>query len=137
MSRKDKYKLRVTRRESFSIDDEPEHSIVVVEMEGEPIEYQVGVAGEFVSRRIITIHDRIRGWGLMEGYVMAHFENGSVYSRFKGSRDGLEKTTSGSWKSYHGTGELTGIRGVGTFELIPSESKEEFILQIEGDYEAA
>ena len=87
MSRKDKYKLRVTRRESFNIDDEPEHSIVVVEMEGEPIDYQVGVAGEFVSRRVVTIHDRIRGWGLMEGYVMAHFDNGSVYSRFNGSRD--------------------------------------------------
>ena len=73
MSRKDKYKLSFTRRESNTIDDDTEHSIVVVEMEGEPIEYQVGVAGEFVSRRIITIHYRIRGCGLMEVYVMAHF----------------------------------------------------------------
>ena len=75
MKKKEQYKLWVTRREAFEIDDEPEHTMMIVEMEGEPIEYQVGVAGEFLSRRSITIHDRVRGWGLMEGYVMAYFQH--------------------------------------------------------------
>jgi hypothetical protein len=78
MLKKEKYKLMVTRREAFEIDDEPDHSMMIVEMEGEPIEYQVGVAGEFVSRRSVTVHDRVRGWGLMEGYVMAHFQHGTA-----------------------------------------------------------
>jgi len=137
MKKKERYRLWVTRREAFEIDDEPDHTMMVVEMEGEPIEYQVGVAGEFVSRRSITIHDRVRGWGLMEGYVMAYFEHGAVYSRFKGNRDGLKKITEGTWKTYHGTGKLTGTQGEGNFTLVPMEKAGEFVLHIEGDYEAA
>jgi hypothetical protein len=137
MAKKETYKLVVTRREAFEIDDEPDHTMMVVEMEGEPINYQVGVAGEFVSRRSVTIHDRVRGWGLMEGYVMANFKNGSVYSRFKGSRDGLRKVTEGTWKTYLGTGNLAGTKGEGTFTLERADKADEFILHIEGDYEAA
>ena len=136
MVKKEKYKLIVTRREAFEIDDEPDHSMMIVEMEGEPIDYQVGVAGEFVSRRSVTIHDRVRGWGLMEGYVMAHFQHGAVYSRFKGSRDGLNKVTEGTWTTYRGTGKLTGTQGAGSFKLVPAEKQGEFILHMEGEYEA-
>jgi len=39
-------------------------------MEGEPIELTPGVAGEFVSRRSVTFHDRTKGSGPMEGYIM-------------------------------------------------------------------
>ncbi len=137
MKKKEKYRLWVTRREGFDIDDEPDHTMMIVEMEGEPVEYQVGVAGEFISRRSITIHDRVRGWGLMEGYVMAYFQHGAVYSRFKGNRDGLKKITEGTWKTYRGTGKLAGTKGQGNFTLVPTEKTGEFVLHIEGDYEAA
>jgi hypothetical protein len=137
MVKKEKYKLVVTRREAFEIDDEPDHSVMIVEMEGEPIEYQVGVAGEFVSRRSVTVHDRVRGWGLMEGYVTAHFQHGTAYSRFKGSRDGDNKVTEGTWTTYRGTGKLTGTQGSGKFKLVPADEQGEFILHIEGEYEAA
>jgi hypothetical protein len=137
MKKKEKYRLWVTRREAFDIDDEPDHTMMIVEMEGEPLEYQVGVAGEFVSRRSITIHDRVKGWGLMEGYVMAFFQHGAAYSRFKGNRDGLKKITEGTWKTYRGTGKLAGTKGQGDFTLVPTENRGEFVLHIEGDYEAA
>ncbi len=137
MQKKEKYRLRVTRREDFEIDDEPHHTVTVVEMEGEPIDYQVGVAGEFVSRRSVTIHDRVKGWGLMEGYVMAHFKHAAVFSRFKGNRDGLRKITEGTWKTYRCTGKLAGSLGEGKFKLVPAETRDEFILHIEGEYEAA
>lgn len=51
MRRTATYRLMVTRREMLYVHDEFGHSLVLVETEGEPIEYQVGVAGEFVSRR--------------------------------------------------------------------------------------
>ena len=137
MKKEEKFKLWVTRREAFEIDDEPDHSMMIVEMEGEPIDCQVGVAGEFVSRRSVTIPDRVRGWGLMEGYVMTHFQHGSVFSRFKGNRDGLKKITEGTWKTYRCTGKLAGSQGQGNFTLVPAETRDEFILNIEGDYEAA
>ena len=137
MVKKETYKVVVTRREAFEIDDEPDHSLMIVEMEGEPIDYQIGVAGEFVSRRSVTVHDRVRGWGLMEGYVMAHFQHGTAYSRFKGSRDGDNKVTEGTWTTYRGTGKLTGTQGSGKFKLVPAEKQGEFILHIEGEYEAA
>ena len=38
MVKKEQYKMMVTRREAFEIDDEPDHSMMIVEMEGEPIE---------------------------------------------------------------------------------------------------
>ncbi len=137
MQKNEKYKLKVTRREAFEIDDEPDHTVMVVEMEGEPIDYQVGVAGEFVSRRSVTIHDRVKGWGLMEGYVMAHFQHAAVFSRFKGNRDGLRKITEGTWRTYRCTGKLAGSEGEGKFKLEPAEKRDEFILHIEGEYEAA
>ena len=137
MKMKETFKLWVTRREAFEIDDEPDHTMMVVEMEGEPIDYRVGAAGEFVSRRSVTIHDRVKGWGLMEGYVMTHFQHGAVFSRFKGNRDGLRRITEGTWKTYLGTGKLAGTKGEGKFNLVPAETRDEFILHIEGEYEAA
>jgi hypothetical protein len=137
MKKKEQYILRVTRREAFEIDDEPDHTMMIVEMEGQPIDYQIGLAGEFVSRRSVTIHDRVKGWGLMEGYVMAHFRHAAVFSRFKGSRDGLRKITEGTWKTYRCTGKLAGTQGEGKFKLVPAEKRDEFILHIEGEYEAA
>ena len=44
MLRKATYKLRVTRREALSVHDEPDHTLMLVEMEGEPIDYKPGVA---------------------------------------------------------------------------------------------
>ncbi|MEE9527580.1 MAG: hypothetical protein V3W07_07930, partial [Syntrophobacteria bacterium] len=70
MKRKASYKLRVTRRECLYVHDEPDHSLMVLELEGEPIEYEVGVAGEFVSRRSVNFHDRIKGSGPMQGYTI-------------------------------------------------------------------
>jgi hypothetical protein len=50
MLRKATYKLRVTRREALYVHDELDHTLMLVEMEGEPVEYTPGVAGEFISR---------------------------------------------------------------------------------------
>ena len=73
MKRKATYKLRITRREALHVHDEPDHSQMLVEMEGVPVEYEAGVAGEFVSRRSINFHDRIAGSGRMEGYAVTNF----------------------------------------------------------------
>ena len=132
--RMDWYKLRVTKRETLYVDDEAEHTVTLVETEGEPIDYKVGVGGEFVSRRTITIQDQIRGSGPINGYVMANFEHGSVYSRFEGHRDATGKTSTGTWKSYKGTGKLTGIEGEGRFKITAGEKRGEFILEFEGEY---
>lgn len=129
---RDKYKLRISRREIFYVDDEPEHILSTVEMVGEPIEYEPGIAGEFISRRSITFHDQIKGSGPMHGYVMANFEHGSVFSRFEGERDGTTKTSTGTWKAYRGTGKVAGIEGGGTFTVIAGERQGEYILEIEG-----
>jgi len=135
MKRKATYKLRITRRESLHVHDEPDHSLILVEMEGVPIEYEVGVAGEFVSRRSVNFHDRIAGSGRMEGYAVTNFQNGSVYSRFEGYRDGKVKITTGTWKTYKGTGKLAGIKGEGEFKVTIGEAPKEFILDMEGQYE--
>ena len=82
MKRKDKYLLRVTKIEELQVHDTPGHTLTLTEMEGEPIDYEPGLAGEFVTRRSVTFHDRRRGSGPMEGYVMAYFQEGSAYSRF-------------------------------------------------------
>ena len=132
--RKDKYKLRITRREIFYVDDEPEHTLTTVEMSGEPIEYDPGIAGDFVSRRSITFHDQIRGSGPMHGYVMAHFKHGAVYSRFEGERNASTKTSTGTWKAYRGTGKVAGIEGEGTFTVTSGQEQGEYILEIEGDW---
>lgn len=135
MLRKAKYRLRVTRREALYVHDEPDHTLMLVEMEGEPIEYTPGVAGEFVSRRSVNLHDRIKGSGSMQGYAMTHFQYGSVYSRFEGHRDGVSRITTGTWKTYRGTGKLANITGEGTFKVRAGESPNEFILDMEGEYE--
>jgi len=135
MLRKATYKLRVTRREALYVHDEPDHALMLVEMEGEPLEYKVGVAGKFVSRRSVNFHDRVKGTGHMQGYATTSFEHGAVYSRFEGHRDGNSKVTTGTWKTYKGTGKLAGIEGDGTFKVTAGESPGEFILHMEGEYE--
>jgi hypothetical protein len=135
MKRKASYKLRVTRRECLYVHDEADHSLMILELEGEPIEYEVGVAGEFVSRRSVNFHDRIKGSGPMQGYTITNFQYGSVYSRFEGERDGNTRVSNGNWKTYKGTGKLAGITGEGTFRVTAGESSNEFILDMEGQYE--
>ena len=135
MIRKATYKLRVTRREALYVHDEPDHSLMVVELEGEPLHYEVGVAGEFVSRRSVNFHDRIKGSGSMQGYAVTNFQYGSVYSRFEGHRDGKTKVTTGSWNTYKGTGKLAEIKCEGKFKVTTGEGSNEFILEMEGDYE--
>lgn len=133
--RKDKYLLRVTKTASLQVHDKPGHTLTLTEMEGEPIELSAGVAGEFVSRRSVTFHDRIKGSGPMEGYVMATFKHGAVHSRFEGHRDGTTKISAGTWKTYNGIGILANIKGEGTFKIIPAGRRGEFILEFEGEYE--
>ena len=70
----------------------------------------------------------------MHGYVMANFEHGSVYSRFEGQRDGTTKISTGTWKSYRGTGKVTGVVGEGTFKITVGEERGEYILDIEGNW---
>ena len=135
MLRKATYKLRVTRREALCVHDESDHTLMLVELEGEPIEYTPGVAGEFISRRSVNFHDRIKGSGSMQGYAMTHFQYGSVYSRFEGDRDGGTKVTTGTWETYRGTGKLASIKGEGTFKVTVGEAPNEFILDMEGEYE--
>jgi hypothetical protein len=135
MKRKASYKLRVTRRECLYVHDEADHSLMILELEGEPIEYEVGVAGEFVSRRSVNFHDRIKGSGPMQGYTITNFQYGSVYSRFEGERDGNTKVSTGTWKTYKGTGKLAGIKGEGTFRVTTGENTNEFTLDMEGQYE--
>jgi hypothetical protein len=97
MKRKASYRLMVTRREMLYVGDEFDHTLSLVEMEGEPIEYQVGVAGEFVSRRSVTFHDRIGGSGAMKGYAITTFMDGAIYSAYDGNREGGSKLTKGTW----------------------------------------
>lgn len=133
--RKATYRIFVTRREMLYVGDQPDHTLMLTELEGEPIEMQIGVAGEFISRRSVGFHDRIKGSGKMEGYAISTFQYGQVYSRFEGQRDGTTRITSGTWKVYRGTGKLTGLTGQGTFTVEPTEKPREFILRMEGDYE--
>ena len=135
--RKDKYLLRITKSESLHVHDKPGHTLTLTEMEGEPIEHEVGVAGKFVSRRSVTFHDRTKGSGPMQGYVMAHFQYGSVYSTFKGHRDGSSKISMGTWETSEGTGKLRGIKGGGTFKVTAGNSQKEFIMDLYGEYEAS
>ena len=135
MIRKATYKLRVTRREALYVHDEPDHSLMMVEMEGEPLHYEVGVAGEFGSRRSVNFHDRIKGTGSMQGYAVTNFQYGSVFSRFEGHRDGESRITTGTWNTYKGTGKLADIKGSGTFKVTLGEVQNEFILEMEGEYD--
>lgn len=135
MKRKATYRLMVTRREMLYVHDEFDHALMLVEMEGEPIEYQVGIAGEFVSRRSVTFHDRIRGTGSVMGYAITTFKEGAICSRFEGTHDGPTKLTQGTWTVYKGTGKLHGITGSGTFTVKPGDKPREAIMELEGDYE--
>ena len=135
MKRKASYKLRVTRRESLYVHDEPDHTLMILELEGEPIDYTPGVAGEFLSRRSVNFHDRIAGSGHMQGYAVTNFQYGSVYSKFEGNRDGATKLTTGTWETYKGTGKLDNIKGKGTFKVTSGDTPGEFILDMEGQYE--
>jgi hypothetical protein len=108
---------------------------MIIELEGEPIEYEVGVAGEFVSRRSVNFHDRIGGSGPMQGYTVTNFQYGSVYSCFEGHRDGATRVSTGTWKTFKGTGKLAGITAEGTFRVTDGEDSNEFILDMEGQYE--
>ena len=135
--RKNQYLLRITRIEAIQVHDKPGHALSVVEMEGEPIgKLDVGVAGEFVSRRSVSFLDRTKGTGPMMGYSMAYFRHGSVYTRFEGQRVSKEyEKSTGTWKTYDGTGKLAGITGEGTFKITLGERRGEFILDFEGEYE--
>ena len=134
-TRKDKYLLRVTKVASLQVHDKPGHTLTLTEMEGEPIELTPGVAGEFVSRRSVTFHDRIKGSGPMQGYVQATFKHGAVQSRFDGHRDGTTKISAGTWETYNGIGILANIKGEGTFKITPADRRGEFILELEGRYQ--
>ena len=84
MHRKATFKIFVTRREMLYVGDTPDHSLMLTEMEGEAVDYTIGEAGKFVSRRSVGYHDRTKGEGPMEGYAVTHYENGAVYSALRG-----------------------------------------------------
>ena len=133
--RKDKYLLRVTKTASLQVHDKPGHTLTLTEMEGEPIELTEGVAGEFVSRRSVTFHDRTKGSGPMQGYAMATFKHGAVHTSFEGHRDGTTKISAGTWQTYNGIGILAHIKGEGEFKVTPGKRRGEYILEFEGEYE--
>jgi hypothetical protein len=135
MKREATYRLMVTRREMLYVHDEFDHALMLVEMEGEPVQYQVGIAGEFVSRRSVTFHDRTRGSGSMKGYAITNFKEGSICSMFEGQRDGQTKLTTGTWKTYKGMGKLATIKGSGQFTVKSGERDREYILEMKGEYE--
>ena len=117
----------------LSVGDVPDHSLMLTEMEGEPVNYTPGVAGEFVSRRSVGFHDRVKGDGPMTGYATTIYQNGAVYSRFQGEKKGA--TTKGKWEVYKGIGKLSSLKGSGTFVVKPSDKHGEFVLEMEGTYE--
>jgi len=43
--------------------------------------------------------------------------------------------TTGTWKTYKGTGKLFGIKGEGEFKVTTGDAPKEFILDMEGEYE--
>ena len=132
MQRQASFKIFVTRRESLYVGDAPDHCLVLTEMEGEPIDYTPGVAGAFVSRRSVGIHDRTKGDGPMTGYACTIYENGAVYSKFQG--DKLGAMTKGKWEVYKGIGKLSTLKGAGIFTVSPTDKPGEFRLDMEGDY---
>ncbi|MCX5888567.1 MAG: hypothetical protein NTY36_03845 [Deltaproteobacteria bacterium] len=132
MHRKASFKIFVARREMLSVGDVPNHSLMLTEMEGEPIDYTPGVAGAFVSRRSVGFHDRTKGDGPMTGYATTIYENGAVYSKFRGDKMGA--MTKGKWEVYKGIGKLSSLKGAGTFTVTPTDKPGEFRLDMEGDY---
>jgi hypothetical protein len=133
MQRKAKFKIFVTRREMLSVGDVPDHYLMLTELEGYPVEYTPGVAGEFVYRRSVGFHDRVKGDGRMHGYATTVYQNGAVYSRFQGDKNG--DLTKGKWEVERGIGKLSGIKGAGTFTVKPADRHGEFFLEMEGEYE--
>jgi hypothetical protein len=133
MHRKAKFKVFVTRREMLAVGDVPDHSLMLTELEGHPIDYTPGVAGEFIYRRSVGFHDRIKGDGRMNGYATTVYQNGVVYSRFWG--DKLGEMTRGKWEVEKGIGKLSGLKGAGTYTVQPSDRPGEFILDMDGEYE--
>jgi hypothetical protein len=69
--------------------------------------------------------------------VEAHFQYGSAYGTFEGHRDGSTKISTGTWKAYKSTGKLAGTQGEGTFTITAGARLNEFIMEMEGEYEAA
>jgi hypothetical protein len=132
MHRRTSFKIFVTRREMLYVGDQPEHTLMLTEMEGEAVDYTPGVAGEFVSRRSVGFHDRTRGEGPMQGYAVTHYELGTVFSRFEGVRK--KDVTTGTWKVYKGIGKLQNLQGSGTFEVKATGKPNEFILDMQGEY---
>ncbi len=132
MHRKASFKIFVTRREMLSVGDVPDHTLMLTEMEGEPIDYTPGVAGAFVSRRSVGFHDRTKGDGPMTGYATTIYENGAAYSKFRGDKMGA--ITKGKWEVYKGIGKLSTLKGAGTFTVTPTNKPGEFRLDMEGDY---
>ena len=132
MQRKASFKIFVTRREMLSVGDVPDHSLMLTEMEGVPLDYTPGVAGAFVSRRSVGVHDRTKGDGPMHGYACTVYENGAVYSKFRGDKMG--SMTKGKWEVYKGLGKLSTLKGAGTFTVTPSDPPGEFKLEMDGDY---
>ena len=132
MQRKASFKIYVTRREMLAVGDQLDHTLTLMEMEGEPIDYSPGEAGEFVSRRSVGFHDRIRGEGPMQGYATTLYEHGAVFSRFEGMRK--EGVTKGTWKVYRGVGKLANLQGKGSFTVKSQGIPNQFILEMEGEY---
>ncbi len=133
MHRKAKFKIFVTNRQMLSVGDVPDHSLMLTELEGYPVDYSPGVAGAFVYRRSVGFHDRVKGDGRMNGYATTVYENGAVYSRFWGDKNG--DMTKGKWEVDKGIGKLSGLKGAGTFVVGPSDKHNVFILEMEGEYE--
>ena len=71
----------------------------------------------------------------MQGYAITTYQYGTVFSRFEGKRDGKTKLTSGTWKTYKGTGKLATVKGQGTFTVKAGDTPDDFVLAMEGDYE--
>ncbi len=132
MHRKASFRIFVTRREMLAVGDVPDHTFMLTEMEGVPIEYTPGVAGEFVHRRSVGFHDRIKGDGPMQGYAMTVYQEGVVYSSFHGEKQG--PMTKGKWEVIRGIGKLKGLQGAGIFTVKPSDKHGEFVLEMEGEY---
>jgi hypothetical protein len=132
MQRKASFKIFVVRREMLSVGDIPDHSLMLTEMEGDPIDYTPGVAGAFVHRRSVGFHDRTKGDGPMTGYACTVYEHGAVYSKFTGEKMGAK--TKGKWEVYKGIGKLSTLKGSGTFTVTPTTPPGDFILDMEGTY---
>jgi len=134
MIRKDTYKIAVTRRQMLSVGDKPDHYLMLTEMEGKPLGEKAGVAGEFVSRRAVGYQDSLQGSGRLEGYVVETFREGTIFSRYEGSRDAASKTTKGTWEYYEGTGRFAAIRGQGTFTVKNTDKPNEYLLEVDGEH---